>query len=92
VSVYTDEEAREATEVAQQLKELALDDRWQYLVDFVKSRAIAKQNRMIQGGLTTLEAYREEAGWLKGAQYVLDAPKIAQEIAANMAVETEIPA
>lgn len=81
----TEEEAREAVEVAAQLYELTQHQGWQYLLDFVKSFAISRQNRMIQGHIETLDKYREEAGWLMGAQFVLDAPKTAAGIAEGAA-------
>lgn len=79
----TEDEAREAIEVAAQLQDLQQHRGWQYLRDFVESFAIAKQNRMIQGNITSLEGYREEAGWLKGARFVLTAHQKAADIASN---------
>ena len=77
----TEEEARERIEVAFQLEQLTQHPGWPVLRDFVQSRAVAKQNRLLTGSITHIEEYKKEAGWLAGANDVLQAPETAEKMA-----------
>lgn len=51
------------------------------LQEFIRSRATAKQNRLLNGHIVSIEEYKKEAGWLSGANDVLRSPELADELA-----------
>lgn len=79
--LLTHDEARERVEVAYQLAELESHPAWAVLRDFVESRAIGKQNRLLGGDVVSIEEYKKEAGWLAGVRDVLTAPAAADKMA-----------
>ena len=73
----TDEELRELQELAHQLDELTKHPGWKVLVDFAwngDGMIGAKQRYLVGGSCKTTDEYQKYAGWVAGAQAVLQAP------------------
>lgn len=69
----TDDELRELVEMQHLVTELEKTAGWQTWKQLCDRRIEAKKREMIAGVPETVEAYRYTAGWIEGAEFVLDA-------------------
>lgn len=72
------EEARRIVEQAHHLSRLLEFPEWHVLDGYVREAMAVKQRGMVNNGCNSMEEYRFMAGWLAGAQYVLDAAKTTE--------------
>lgn len=69
----TEAELRELQERAHQIRDLQAHPGWPLLVDYTHAVKEAKLRELIYGKDRTLEQHREAAGFMQGAQFVLNA-------------------
>ena len=75
------ERDRALVEQAHRLRELAAEPYWETLRVYVQQAVDRKLRHLVQGGARTYDEYREAAGWLQGAQFVLNAAEGAEQAA-----------
>ena len=72
---------RELIEIQARITKLTENPDWAVLVDYVNGKIEHEQRWLMNGNAKTVEDYRGKAGWVQGAQHVLEAPaRIAKEV------------
>ena len=83
----SEEEYRDLLERAGLINETAGTAGWSMLVDFVNEQRAALQAKLATGGAQDWEDYQRITQWLRGAEYVLNAPDtVNQRVAEYKAV------